>query len=65
MEPVINVTKVYKLKFERRGRITKDWLAAEQCGDFMTKLSSEMVNNDILLESEAHSLTAEELGYDI
>ena len=42
----------------------KDWLLSKECGDFMAKLSGEMINNDILLEAEAHKLAAVELGHD-
>lgn len=62
MEQLTNVAKYFKLKSERRGRMTKGWLSLEDCGAFMAKLSVEMIHNGILLEAEAHRLAAEELG---
>lgn len=65
VEQLTEVAKFYKLKSERRGRITKDWLSSEECGAFMAKLSIEMIHNEILLEAKAHKLAAAELGVDL
>ena len=65
MELILDAARVYKSKYERRGQIAKHQLVSNDCGDFMAKFSGEMINNDILLEVEAHRLATVELGYDI
>ena len=65
MMMVLEVAKVHGLRASRCGWISKDWLASADGGDFMARLSGEMINNGNLLEAEAHRLTAVELGYDM
>ena len=58
IEMLVDAAKVHKLRSQRKARITKDWLASDECGAFMAKLFGEMFNNDILLKAEAHRLVA-------
>lgn len=64
VEQLTEVGKLFKLKYERRGMISKDQLSSEECGAFIAKLYGEMIQNGILLESEAHKLVAKEPGVD-
>ena len=63
VEMIVDAGRVYELWTERRGIIAKE-LISKEWEDSMTRLSCEMVDNEIALETESYRLAAAELGID-
>ena len=63
---LLSVSKVYKLRSERRARIARDWLTSDEpeASSFLGDLTAQMMEASSRISDEKYRLAAAELGVD-
>lgn len=63
---VLEVARIYKMLFEKRAKIPKDWLRSDdpEAVSFLGSLTTEMMDASTLISDERYRLAVTELGMD-